>query len=93
MALKAVEDSAGRLAGSTVSLVHQLCKPKADGTSRDVSEAGIVLGGGVLRQAEYRDVMMRYLKAKGVQFAWAEVVEDVAGQGVLGLVEKARIRD
>lgn len=59
---------------------------------RKVSEAGIVLGGGVLRQAVYREAMLRYLKDNEVEFAWSEVVEDVAGEGALGLVEKAKIR-
>lgn len=88
LAMKAVEDSAGRLAGQIVSLVRQLCRSSAK--SRNVGEAGLVMGGGVLRQAAYKDVMLRVLKESGVEFAWAETVEDVAGEAALGLVEKAR---
>jgi hypothetical protein len=89
LAVQAVNDSAGRLAGQIASLAKQLCRHPT--RKRYLAEAGIVMGGGVLRQAPYRDVLLRHLQERGIQFAWEELVEDVAGQGALGLAEKARM--
>jgi hypothetical protein len=92
LAMKAVQDSAHRLASSIVSLAHQICRRPITGGGkvRKIREAGMVLGGGVLRQGVYREAMLKCLKDNGVDFAWSEVVEDVAAEGALGLVEKAR---
>ena len=48
------------------------------------------MAGGVIRQPAYRKVILDGLRAAGVEFDINVVVDDVAGQGALGLVERAK---
>ncbi|WWD22544.1 hypothetical protein CI109_107037 [Kwoniella shandongensis] len=89
IAVRAVDDATGGLARSIAPLVKQLTKP---GNERKMEQAGLVMGGGVIRQPAYREVLMKQLKDMGVEFGKMEVLSDVAGEGVLGLVEKAKGR-
>jgi hypothetical protein len=57
-----------------------------------VREAGLILGGGVIRQPSYREVVLRMLSEQGVTFGTVVTVEDVAEEGARGLVERARGR-
>ncbi|GFZ51969.1 hypothetical protein JCM24511_09739 [Saitozyma sp. JCM 24511] len=59
---------------------------------RQVRGAGLVMGGGVIRQDEYRRVVLDMLRDRGVVFGKEATVGDVAAEGVRGLVEKARVR-
>lgn len=61
-------------------------------TGKDVSKAALVLGGGVIRQECYRKVVEDLLFEGGVEFGVIEVVNDVAEEGVKGLVERAKER-
>ena len=70
---------------SIISLVRQM-----ERTGKDVSKAALVLGGGVIRQDSYREVVVDLLFEGGVEFGVIEVVNDVAEEGVNGLVERAK---
>ena len=48
------------------------------------------MGGGVIRQEAYKGVIVKMLAEEGVRFGVEQVVEDVAGEGTMGLVEKGR---
>lgn len=77
--------AAGLLVDSIISLVRQM-----ERTGKDVSKAALMLGGGVIRQESYRQVVETLLLEGGVEFGVIEVVNDVAGEGVGGLVERAK---
>jgi hypothetical protein len=64
-----------------------------EGSGKDVSKAALVLGGGVIRQECYREVVVDLLLEGGVEFGVVEVVNDVAEEGVKGLVERAKARE
>jgi hypothetical protein len=85
LAVRAVHTAAGLLVDSIISLVRQM-----ERTGKDVSKAALVLGGGVIRQECYRRVVEDLLIEGGVEFGVVEVVNDVAEEGVKGLVERAR---
>lgn len=85
MAVRAVHTAAGLLVDSIISLVRQM-----ERTGKDVSKAALVLGGGVIRQESYRQVVENLLLEGGVEFGVVEVVGDVAGEGVRGLRERAK---
>jgi len=72
---------------SIISLVRQM-----ERTGKDVSKAALVLGGGVIRQDCYREVVVDLLIEGGVEFGVIEVVSDVAEEGVKGLVERAQAK-
>ncbi len=57
---------------------------------KKVSEAALMMGGGVIRQQAYKEVIVGMLREQGVRFGVEQVVDDVAGEGAMGLVEKAR---
>lgn len=86
VARRAVYAAAGLLVDSIVSLIRQLERER--GVS--LRTGALVMGGGVIRQASYRGVVRELLGRGGVAFGVESVVEDVAGEGALGLVEKAR---
>ncbi|KAK8845596.1 hypothetical protein IAR55_006312 [Kwoniella newhampshirensis] len=93
LAVRAMRDATGGLARSIAPLVSQILrKPMDGGKERRMEEAGLVMGGGVIRQAAYREVLIKELKGLGVEFGKMEVLSDVAGEGALGLVEKAKGR-
>jgi hypothetical protein len=46
----------------------------------------------VIRQGSYRDVVVDLLLEGGVEFGVIEVVNDVAEEGVKGLVERAKAK-
>lgn len=85
LAVRAVHTAAGLLVDSIISLVRQM-----ERTGKDVSKAALMLGGGVIRQESYRQVVENLLLEGGVEFGVIEVVNDVAGEGVGGLVERAK---
>jgi hypothetical protein len=87
LSVRAVHTSAGLLVDSIISLVRQM-----ERTGKDVSKAALVLGGGVIRQESYREVVVDLLIEGGVEFGVIEVVNDVAEEGVKGLVERARAK-
>jgi hypothetical protein len=51
-----------------------------------------MMGGGVIRQTAYKNVVLKGLEERGVVFGVNEGVEDVVGLGVMGLVERGRER-
>lgn len=55
-----------------------------------LEDAAIIMGGGVIKQEPYTRVVLELLAEQGVKFGVEEVVRDVVGEGVRGLVEKAR---
>ena len=73
---------------SIVSLVRQVER----GTEKHVGDAALMMGGGVIRQEAYRRVIVDMLAERGVRFGVEQVVQDVAGEGALGLVAKARAK-
>ncbi|ORY29309.1 hypothetical protein BCR39DRAFT_532226 [Naematelia encephala] len=87
LAIRAVYTAAGLLVASIVSLVRQLLEADAN---RRLEDGAIVMGGGVIQQEAYRDVVLELLKKEGIVFGVVEQVGDVAGEGVMGLVEKAK---
>ena len=58
-----------------------------------MEEAALMMGGGVIRQESYMNVVLDGLKKEGIVFGVKETVGDVAGEGVMGLVERARGRE
>ena len=55
-----------------------------------VADAALIMGGGVIRQDAYKGVIVEMLAEEGIRFGVEQVVDDVAGEAVMGLVEKAR---
>lgn len=94
LAVRAVHQAAGLLVQSIVSLARQLTrhpgKQQQQQPSRRLEDAAIVMGGGVIRQKAYRDVVLALLKEQGVVFGREVVTDDVAGEGAVGLAEKAK---
>ena len=60
--------------------------------SKHAGEAALIMGGGVIRQEAYKGVIVKMLAEDGVRFGVEQVVEDVAGEGAMGLVEKGRTK-
>jgi hypothetical protein len=91
LAVRAVTAAVEPLAAQVVSLVHQL-RPRAlpDGSVRSLHNATLVTGGGVMRQDAYRALFVEVCASQGVVFGNVQMVEDVGGTAVLGLVDKAR---
>ncbi|KAK4689411.1 EEF1A lysine methyltransferase 2, partial [Tremellales sp. Uapishka_1] len=83
IAERATMQSARSLAKQIISLTREATKK-----GKKVEDAALVFGGGVIRQKAYRDVVERLLEEAGLRFGRTEVVEDVAGAGALGLVQK-----
>ena len=102
LAIQAVHAAATGLVNDVVSLVNQLAPSTLPTTPmsatspgpkcKDLREAGLVLGGGVIRQSCYQEVVLSLLRDRGIEFGVVETVKDVAGEGVMGLVAKARAR-
>jgi hypothetical protein len=55
-----------------------------------VERAGLSVTGGVIKQDEYRKVLVEELAALGVNFGWIEVVDDAAGMGATAIALNAR---
>lgn len=90
LAVRAVYQAAGLLVQSIVSLARQLTRHGQHEQLRRLQDAAIVMGGGVIRQKAYRDVVLALLKDQGVVFGREVVTDDVAGEGAIGLAEKAK---
>lgn len=86
LAVRAVRQATTPLVLSIVSIVRQMEKTRG----KKVGEASLGMGGGVIRQPAYRKVVVDMLADEGVRFGVEQVVDDVAGEGAMGLVEKAR---
>jgi len=86
LAVRAVRRAAGLLVASIVSIVRQMERTRG----KKAREAALVMGGGVIRQEAYQGVIIDMLADEGVRFGVEQVVEDVAGDGAMGLVEKSR---
>jgi hypothetical protein len=67
---------------------------RAQKEGRKVEDAALVFGGGVARQELWREIVLGTLAERGVS-GWGsvEVVDDVVGNGVMGLVERAKERE
>ncbi|BEI93723.1 uncharacterized protein CcaverHIS019_0601820 [Cutaneotrichosporon cavernicola] len=91
LAEKAVRLAIAPLAMSAVQLVHQMYRLRGDKLSATgkASAPMLVCGGGCLRQPHYRALLLEICWREGVTFKEIVVVEDVAGEAVMGLVEKA----
>jgi N-acetylglucosamine kinase-like BadF-type ATPase len=90
LAEKAVRAAAGPLAMSAVQLVHQMYRLRGEELVHGKAKAPmLVCGGGCLRQPHYRAIVSEMCWREGVTFKEIVVVEDVAGEAVMGLVEKA----
>lgn len=106
LAEKAVRAAAGPLAMSAVQLVRQMRRrrratgrvagPEAesgeDKSGEEVHAPMLVCAGGCIRQPKYRALVLEMCKAHGVVFDSVVVVDDVAGEAALGLVERERNR-
>lgn len=91
LAVRAVTDAVRPLAGHVISLVNQLL-PRAlpDGSVRRLDNATLVTGGGVVQQDAYRALLVEVCAQQNVVFGHVQMVDDVGGDAVLGLVNKAR---
>ena len=94
LAKRAVWDATTPLVASAVSLVKQLeGQVSLTGqTQRRVGDAAVIMAGGVIRQPAYRDLVLSRLREQGVEFGMESVMDDVAGEAVMGLVERAHRR-
>jgi len=91
LAARAIADALRPLAESVVYLAKQLLPRRLpDGSERTLKNATLVAGGGVIRQDAYRALFLEACAKEGVVFGNVQVVDDVGGKAVLGLVDRAR---
>ena len=48
-----------------------------------------MMGGGLIRQSSYRKVIIDALAREGIVFKVEQTVDDVAGDGALGILERS----
>lgn len=89
LAEKAVRLAVAPLAMSAVQLVRQYRVREGLDAHGRATAPMLVCGGGCLRQPHFRALVLETCWREGVTFKEVVVVEDVAGEAVMGLVEKA----
>lgn len=91
LAVRAVEDAVLPLATSVVALMkHLLRLAEQDGSSAKYKNTMLIAGGGVVRQEPYRRLLEKTIRdIGGITFSQWQLVGDVGGTAVMGLVDKA----
>ncbi|KLT39430.1 hypothetical protein CC85DRAFT_196024 [Cutaneotrichosporon oleaginosum] len=87
LAEKAVRLAVAPFAKSAVHLVHQMYRMRGVALGSRAQAPVLVCGGGCLRQPHFRALVLDMCWQEGVTFKDVVVVEDVAGEAVMGLVE------